>query len=732
MPTDDQQIRSRLSAARLPVMPHILLHLIERCQSDDCSIGALAQLVSYDPGMSARLLKVASNRAYSRGGNLPSLERALTAIGLDMARTLVVTESIYQTFNQMSPEKGFSLHQFWKHSIRTAIASRLIASHLKYADVEEAYLAGLLHDVGRLALLTVAPQEYGVHFFSADDPGLCAMEDRILQTTHPEAGAWLVGEWNLDSFMADSVLYHHEPLARLKSGHPLVHIVALADMLANLDGSEEQSAVAGDESGLGPAQVEALRVAVDLELQKVADFLKVDLTLPDPVPPRVQPSVQPDVQPSAQWAATQKLQSAVRDMAIASNTSHVLAERDGEADCIDAILQAATSLFDMSDAIVFKLDADGKALFPTSAEVGGRRLAGLRLPLDNGGSLAGALKSGKVVCIPNSDLPAIEEEQLLRLLGQSAAVAIPMGPSRSASALLVGAFPVFQLASIQQRSAMLAQFGLQAGMALQSAISASTAAVTSAKGSAALQESAAEAHSTADDLRMASRRIAHEVNNPLAIMKNYLAVLNRKLGKNAAVEDELTILGEEIDRVSRLVNDAGDTPVEPLFQRADLNTAIGRTVKMFQESGTIPPEIQMSYRRFPQPIEVAIDPNHLHQMLLNLIKNAIEAMQGPGRIDITNWGTVVRDDQTYAEIMVRDNGPGIPGDVYERLYSPVRTKKGNEHQGIGLNIVYDLVTKCGGHIICRSDDSGTLFEILLPVTDQNEDAGDRPSTRETA
>jgi signal transduction histidine kinase len=247
-----------------------------------------------------------------------------------------------------------------------------------------------------------------------------------------------------------------------------------------------------------------------------------------------------------------------------------------------------------------------------------------------------------------------------------------------------------------------------------------------------LVESAAEAHSTADDLRMASRRIAHEVNNPLAIMKNYLAVLNRKLGKNAAVEDELTILGEEIDRVSRLVNEAGDTPPEPIAQRADLNSAIGRTVKMFQESGTIPPEIQMSFRRFPQAIEVAIDPNHLHQMLLNLIKNAIEAMPGPGRIDITNWGTVVRDERAYAEIMVRDNGPGIPPEVYERLYSPVRTKKGNEHQGIGLNIVYDLVTKCGGRIICRSDDGGTLFEILLPVIEQNEDAGDRPSNRESA
>ena len=80
-----------------------------------------------------------------------------------------------------------------------------------------AYLAGLLHNVGRLALLATAPKEYAFNFTARDDEDLCAVEQRTLQITHTEAGAWLIERWQLDSFLADSVLYHHEPLARLEA-----------------------------------------------------------------------------------------------------------------------------------------------------------------------------------------------------------------------------------------------------------------------------------------------------------------------------------------------------------------------------------------------------------------------------------------------------------------------------------------------------------------------------------
>lgn len=773
MSSPDNQIRSRLCAARLPVMPHILLQLIEQCQSEDTGIAELAQLVSYDPGMAARLLKVASSAAYSRnGGHAPNLERALSTIGLNMARTLLMTESIYQTFNQLSAESGASLQQFWKHSIRTAVAARLLCADLEYPEVEEAYLAGLLHDVGRLALLAAAPQDYGVHFFSADDAALCATEERILDIGHPEAGAWLIGQWNLDSFMSDSALFHHEPINRVRSAHPLVHVIALADTVAQL-GPQSDLAMVARLTGLEADRLRALRDAIAAELKKVADFLQIDITLPDPPAPSMTPAASTSGTASAgspERSAALMLQNRVRDMAIASNTSQLLGGHTSEEACIAAVIQAASGLFDFASAAVFQLDAEGRALSAARPALGGKRLTGLALPVEGGGRIAASLAAGDVACLTAAENPAIEEAQLLRAFGETGLVGIPLGPRGAAKAMLIGAISAFQAPVMRERTGMLKQFGLQAGSALQEAALAATGgtgrsgaearpataqeqgspgaaqeAKVSEPASQAMSQAASQASSAVDvaqatqethaapadaspsaatsatdveTLRLAAaRRIAHEVNNPLTIMKNYLAVLQRKLGGQTAVDGELTILNEEIDRVSRLVNVASGPAVEQITVRAELNAAIGRTVKMFQDSGTVPTEIQLAFRRSPQAIEVAMDPNHLHQVLLNLIKNAIEALQGPGRIDVTNWGTVMRDGRLYAEIMVRDNGPGIPPEVYQRLFSPVHSTKGSVHRGLGLSIVHELVTARNGRILCRSDDSGTLFEVLLPLAE---------------
>lgn len=111
---------------------------------------------------------------------------------------------------------------------------------MKYPHLEEAYLAGLMHDVGRLVLLATAPREYALVFLAKDDDILCEIEERTLKITHQEAGAWLIERWNLDSFLSDSVLYHHESASRLGNTHPLIRITLLAHLLSD-NGVEEQT-----------------------------------------------------------------------------------------------------------------------------------------------------------------------------------------------------------------------------------------------------------------------------------------------------------------------------------------------------------------------------------------------------------------------------------------------------------------------------------------------------------
>ncbi|HEY5799144.1 MAG TPA: HDOD domain-containing protein, partial [Burkholderiaceae bacterium] len=228
MPQFDHDIRNRLLVARLPAMPQILVKLIELCQNDETGMAELARLIATDPGMTTKCLGLAHSSAFHRAGPRIGLEQALSAMGTDMIKTLVISESVFQTFSNFSHSSSTDLRAFWKHALTAAVTARETARAIGYPHIEEAYLAGLLHDVGRLALLSAAPQEYAYNFLAQDDDSLCAIEQRTLEITHPEAGAWLLERWQLDSFLADSVLYHHEPVARLEAAHPLIRIVRLA------------------------------------------------------------------------------------------------------------------------------------------------------------------------------------------------------------------------------------------------------------------------------------------------------------------------------------------------------------------------------------------------------------------------------------------------------------------------------------------------------------------------
>src|SRR6476469_4908929 len=228
----DHDIRNRLLIARLPAMPQILIKLLAHLQADDLGMAELAALVAKDAGMTGKILTVANSSAYHRGGRQPNLEQAMVTLGTDMIKTLVISDSVFQTFNSFPNSGATDLRAFWKQSLTAAVLARDLARHLNYSQPEEAYLAGLLHNVGRLALLAAAPKEYGFNFSARDDEDLCAVEQRTLQITHAEAGAWLIERWELDSFLADSVLYHHEPGERLEGTHPLIRIVRAAHLLS--------------------------------------------------------------------------------------------------------------------------------------------------------------------------------------------------------------------------------------------------------------------------------------------------------------------------------------------------------------------------------------------------------------------------------------------------------------------------------------------------------------------
>ena len=120
-----------------------------------------------------------------------------------------------------------------------------------------------------------------------------------------------------------------------------------------------------------------------------------------------------------------------------------------------------------------------------------------------------------------------------------------------------------------------------------------------------------------------------------------------------------------------------------------------------------------------QPLHFHIaetDGDRLKQLLLNLLKNSVEAMAAAGgvlRLATAPWGGGI--GTSHVEIRIEDSGPGIPPDVLTQLYQPVASTKGQNHLGVGLSIVGQLVRDLGALINCRSSSAGTCFQLLIPL-----------------
>src|SRR5471032_1842226 len=446
MHQSDHDIRNRLLIARLPAMPQILIKLIEHLQADDAGMPELAALIAKDAGMTSKILTVANSSAYHRNGRTTSLEQSLVSLGTDMIKTLVISESVFQTFNSFPHSNSTDLRGFWKNSLTTAVIARDIARKMDYPHVEEAYLAGLLHNVGRLALLATAPKEYAFNFMARDDEDLCAVEQRTLQITHAEAGAWLIERWHLDSFLADSVLYHHEPISRLESAHPLIRIVRLAHLLCFHEDQDQAIEEAGHLCGLDAEKLIQIVSSAARQVEKSAAYLGIDLAGADDIPA---PSAYaaPMVDP-----VQERLTEEVRNMVLVSEMGQTFARQQGEAGLLDAMTRSARILFDFENAVVLLENPTGHALHGTATGEQQQRLTEFVIPLNKGGVVAEAATERRLTFVSrDSQALSVAEEQLFRILGSESMVCLPLVSNQRCLGVLIGGAPAWQMPSFQKR-----------------------------------------------------------------------------------------------------------------------------------------------------------------------------------------------------------------------------------------------------------------------------------------
>lgn len=222
----------------LPSLPVVVLELLSSMDQDDTDVHVLAQKIELDQALAAKTLRIANSSFYGMQSKVTSIPQAVSVLGFHSIRTVVTACALTSSFAPVAG--GFDFQAFWRHSLATAIAARLLAPHLG-VNPETAFTAGLLHDLGTLVLVTRFPAEHALvrSYRQAHDCPMAEAELAIIGIDHAQVGSALAAYWKFPVAIQQAVADHHAIDRLAAGGLPLaVHManaVALALDLAGVD-----------------------------------------------------------------------------------------------------------------------------------------------------------------------------------------------------------------------------------------------------------------------------------------------------------------------------------------------------------------------------------------------------------------------------------------------------------------------------------------------------------------
>lgn len=234
----------------LPALPGTAVRLLAELGPSGSDARRLAALVNQDMGLAAKVLRVANSPFYGQSRSIDSVERALVLLGLDVVRNIAVASSLDPLFRGGQIGPGFHMRELWRHSLAVALLADSIAHQFVPEARPQAFIAGLLHDIGILVAVHVLPNEFlqlvgdAAQYVDADRTLLAELELRHLGATHDELGAALLQHWLIPEPLLRAAANHHHPSSDAgcaASGaawreDPLIALVALADRLSTAVG----------------------------------------------------------------------------------------------------------------------------------------------------------------------------------------------------------------------------------------------------------------------------------------------------------------------------------------------------------------------------------------------------------------------------------------------------------------------------------------------------------------
>lgn len=710
-----EPIRQAIETGRVPSPPQVLLRLLQMVDDDRTTMAELASLVKQDAGLCTRVLATANSPALRRGNQLSSLEKCLVALGTRLVRSIATCLSVQSMFDRRADSLPVDLAAFWSHSLLVAELARDLATSADYPNPDEAYLAGLLHDVGELILLSAIGEPYAHLLASCEDENvLPALETAQFGAHHGEIGTWLVDQWQLDSAFADGILFHHYPASQISTADILPRLVWLAHSLAACDEiTPELAGLADQLIGVGGGvRLAALRDQSEQRMCVIAEGL--GFSPPDRmVGGRAWglPLVKLPQQRQSQGGADDDITSMIGGMALMQPLQQNLFGLDCDTEVLLSLRESARILFDLNRLAFLLTD-------PVSGKLSGAGIGGQPAVFRNAEILTRTPRSLTAAAVAERDIrssfdgraptpSALIDIQFARAFASEGLLCVPMIGRSQVIGVMVCGLSAGQHARLSRRLPWLLNFGRIAAVSLETLQEAQ-----SYRQQAERDASTRFSHQ--------ARRVVHEAGNPLGIIKSYLKILDGKLPEGVDVRQELAVLTEEIDRVANIVQHMSEIPAtESTPATVDVGALVRELLVLYGDALFRVRSIQLDTMIPAAVATVVCDRDSLKQILLNLWKNASEALTLGQRFSIAISDNVVHNGEQFVEVRMEDNGPGMPI-AAQRLLHRTETPEMAElrgKRGLGLSIVGTLAERMGIPITCHSlAGEGSSITLLLPKT----------------
>ncbi len=213
----------------IPTLPVIIERLNSIIYNPQTSAKEVAKVLSMDPALSSKILRIVNSAFYGLPNRITSVTHAIIMLGFNTVKNVAISSSVLDIFKKEASDINF-LKEIWKHSIGVASVSKILSKHLGQVVLEEFFMAGLLHDIGYIALFAYQYDKF-VQFLErshSSSESTITLERSVFGYDHQEIGGYLFQKWNMPKMLEETVAYHHIPLLAREHNFP-VSVVCVAD-----------------------------------------------------------------------------------------------------------------------------------------------------------------------------------------------------------------------------------------------------------------------------------------------------------------------------------------------------------------------------------------------------------------------------------------------------------------------------------------------------------------------